>query len=312
MRRWILIIGVIVLAVYAFTGVAQVQPGEQAVVRRFGRVVRQQGPGLVMDLPWGMSRVDRVPVNFVRQVKVGFDPDVDEDVSMPEGQLLTGDQNLVNIQTAIDYRVGDGDAVVQYVLKRDRIEAAIARATEAAMSEWVAAHTVDETLLNGKVTLRAWLAPKVQERIDPYNLGVEIQSANVTHLAPPREVKYPFDRVSIAQAGIRTRENEAQQYAEQKMRNAQARQNALEQKAQAYALGRKRLAEADAEAFLKRLEQYQRLRKDNPDILTAIWWAEMGKTLIGMKVNGQIDVLDERIGADGLDITQFAKPKKKQ
>ncbi|HLW64793.1 MAG TPA: SPFH domain-containing protein [Gemmataceae bacterium] len=312
MRRWLLVLGVIVLAAYLLTGVAQVQPGERAVVRRFGRVVRQQGPGLVIDLPYGMSRVDRVPVNFVRQVKVGFDPEIDEDQSMPEGQLLTGDQNLVNVQAAIDYRVGDGDAVVQYVLNRDRIEAAIARATEAAMSEWVAAHTVDETLLNGKVTLRAWLAPKVQERVDPYHLGVEIQAANVTYLAPPREVKYPFDRVSIAQAGIRTRENEAQQYAEQKMRNAQARQNALEQKAQAYALGRKRLAEADAEAFLKRLEQYQRLRKDNPDILIAIWWAEMGKTLIGMKANGQIDVLDERIGADGLDITQFAKPKKKQ
>jgi len=312
MRRWLLIICVIVLAGYLLTGVAQVQPGERAVVRRFGRVVRQQGPGLVIDLPWGMSQVDRVPVNFVRQVKVGFDPDIEEEVSMPEGQLLTGDQNLVNVQAAIDYRVGDGDAVVQYVLNRDRIEAVISRITEAAMSEWVAAHTVDETLLTGKVALRAWLAPKVQERIDPYGLGVEIQSANITHLAPPRDVKYEFDRVSIAQAGIRTRENEARQYAAQKMRTAQARQNELEQRAQAYALGRKRLAEADAEAFLKRLDQYQRLRKDNPDILTAIWWAEMGKTLIGMKANGLIDVLDERLGADGLDITQFARPKKKQ
>ncbi|HEV3145770.1 MAG TPA: SPFH domain-containing protein [Gemmataceae bacterium] len=311
MRRWALILVVIVIAGYLLTGVAQVQPGERAVVRRFGRVVRQQGPGLVIDLPYGMSRVDRVPVNFVRQVKVGFDPDIEEDVSMPEGQLLTGDQNLVNVQAAVDYRVGDGNGVIQYVLNRDRIEAAIARVTEAAMSEWVSTHTVDETLLTGKSALRTWLAPKLQERLDPYGLGVEIQSANVTFLAPPREVKYPFDRVSIAQAGIRTRENEARQYAEQKMRDALMRKNEMEQKAQAYALGRKRLAEAEAEAFLKRLDQYQRLRKDNPEILTAIWWAEMGKTLASMKANGQIDVLDERIGADGLDITQFAKPRKK-
>jgi membrane protease subunit HflK len=311
MRRWLLILFAILLVGYLLTGVAQVQPGERAVVRRFGRVVRIQGPGLLIDLPWGMTRVDRVPVNFVRQVTVGFDPETQEDTPTPEGQLLTGDQNLVNVQMAVDYRVGDGDAVIQYVLNRDRIEAAISRAAESAMSEWVAAHTVDETLLTGKMALRAWLVPKLQERIDPYQLGVEIQSANVVWLAAPREVKSEFDRVGIAQAGIHTRENEAKLYAEQEMRRAKTEQNKLEQEADAYARGRKAMAEAEAAAFLTRLDQYQKLRSDNPDILAAIWWAEMGKTLRDMKANGQIDMLDERLGAEGLDFMQFARPKKR-
>jgi hypothetical protein len=115
----------------------------------------------------------------------------------------------------------------------------------------------------------------------------------------------------IAQAGIRTRENEARQEAERMKRKANSEENELKQQADAYAQGRQRLATAEATAFLARLEQYQRLKQSNPDILTAIWWSEMGKVLIGMKANGQVDVLDERIATGGLDVTQFARPKKK-
>jgi membrane protease subunit HflK len=273
--------------------------------------VAQPAPGLWVGLPWGMDRVDREPVNFVRHLMVGYEQDAEPDTLMPAGQLLTGDQNLVNVQVAVDYSVGDGDAVVKYVLHRDRVEPAVARAAEAAMAEWIAGHTVDEVLLTGKLALRAWLVSKIQARIEPYDLGVAILSVSVVYLSAPDEVKPEFDRVMIAQAGIRTRENEAKQEAERMKRKANSEENELTQRADAYAQGRKRLAQAEATAFVGRLEQYQRLKKDNPDILTAIWWSEMGKLLAGLKANGQVDVLDERIGTNGFDITQFARPKKK-
>src|SRR5438552_4393549 len=102
MRKLVYVI-LIALGAYLLTGVAQVRPGERAVVRRFGRVVAQPSPGLWVGLPWGMDRVDRVPVNFVQRQSVGFQPDADDISFMPPGQMLTGDQNLVNIQVAIDY-----------------------------------------------------------------------------------------------------------------------------------------------------------------------------------------------------------------
>src|SRR4029077_9736235 len=139
------------LIAYLLTGVAQVRPGERAVIRRFGKVIAQPAPGLWVGLPWGMDRVDRVPVNFVQRLHVGFRPDADDTSGLPAGQLLTGDQNLVNVEAAIDYSVGDGDAVVRYVLHRDRVEAAIARAAEATMAEWVSGYAVDDVLLTGKV-----------------------------------------------------------------------------------------------------------------------------------------------------------------
>src|SRR5207249_2127753 len=161
MRKFVYVL-IAVLCAYLLTGVAQVRPGERAVVRRFGRVViPHPAPGLWVGLPWGMDRVDRVPVNFVRRLTVGYEPGIDPDELMPE-----------------------------------------------------------------------------------------------------------FDRVMIAQAGIRTRENEAKQDAERVKRTASSEENELKQQADAYAQGRKRLAGAESTAFLGRLEQYQRLKTANPDILT--------------------------------------------
>jgi membrane protease subunit HflK len=312
MKKALIAIALLVVLGYLLTGVAQVRPGERAVVRRFGEVVAQPGPGLWIGLPYGIDRIDRVPVSFVRQVAVGYNPDADELTTAPTGQMLSGDQNLVNIAVKVDYSVGDGDAVVQYVLHKDRIEAALSRVAEAVLADWVSSHSVDDVLLTGKVALRHWLPERIQERIAPYGLGIQVLSTSVTLLSAPDEVKNDFERVMVAQAGIRTRENEARQYAANLMQQAQADENDVMQKADAYAQGRKRLAQADASAFLTRLEQYQRLRSSNPEILTSIWWSELGKLLLALKANGQVDLLDDRIGADGLDFMQLARPRKKQ
>src|SRR5829696_204522 len=93
----------LLLAAYLATGIYQVGPDERAVVRRFGQVVARPGPGLGFGLPWGIDRVDRVPVRAVRQLRAGYSPEAAVENTTPPGQLLTGDQNLVNVQLVIDY-----------------------------------------------------------------------------------------------------------------------------------------------------------------------------------------------------------------
>src|SRR5437660_12774665 len=108
------------LIAYLLTGLTQIRPGERAVVRRFGKVVNKTGPGLLVGLPYGMDRVDRVPVDLVRRVRVGFQPNSDEaDQTTPAGQLLTGDQNLVNVQVVLDYAVDD-DEIENYIVNAER------------------------------------------------------------------------------------------------------------------------------------------------------------------------------------------------
>ncbi|HEV3263172.1 MAG TPA: SPFH domain-containing protein [Gemmataceae bacterium] len=315
MRRYWLLVPLLVLAAYLLTGVAFIRPGERAVVRRCGRVLDvKPGPGLWVGLPWGMDRLDRVPVNLVRRVEVGYQPDAAEaGATGVPGQLLTGDHNLVNLRVVIHYAVDpDEDEIVAYVLQADRTDALVARAVEAILAEWVAGRKIDDLLIRGKTELPPVLIRQAQERIRPYQLGIRIRDAGVAHLLPPDEVKPAFDGVTRAQTNIRTREFQAQQAAARRIQEAEMNRYGREQEAVAYADTQRRRATSDASRFDERRRQYWRLRQENADVLTAIWWEEMGKVFTGMKQGGRIDMLDHHLAGDGLDITLIPPlPQKK-
>jgi modulator of FtsH protease HflK len=290
----------VILLGYAATGLYQVLPGESAVVRRFGRVLPERPePGLHLGLPWGVDRVDRVAVDHLRRVVVGYQEGGDE--GMPAGQLLTGDHNLVNVQAAIYYKIRPNQ-VADYVVQADRVDGLTARAAETVLAEWVASRTVDEALLNGKIGLRAALIEQVQQRIEQYALGVEVLDAPVALVAPPDEVKSAFDDVAREQTRIATKQNNAEQEAESQWRNALSDKYRIEQETAAYQYNRKLLANRDAESFMNRLSQYRQGRRDNPDYLRQIWEEERGKLFAKLKESGRIGLLDDHLGRDGLDL----------
>jgi modulator of FtsH protease HflK len=308
--RYILLLG---FAAYLATGLAQVRPEERAVVRRFGQVVARPGPGLWVGLPWGVDRIDRVPVRTVRQIRAGFVPDSSIDSpENPAGQFLTGDQNLVNVQLTLDYAIGETDADLDaFVVQQDQVDALLAREAEAAAAEWVGGRSVDDVLITGTAALPAWIMEHLQPRLTELNLGVRVQRVNAV-LAPPEEVRAAFEQVSQAQTGIRTREYQARQEADQRMRQAEALRYKWLQEADAFQSGQLQQARADAVDFAAQLAAYRELKKTNPDALTALWWNEMQKTLIGLKARGgRIEPLDVHLGKDGLDVSQFLTPKRR-
>jgi len=310
MRYVVAFVGLL-LCGYLLTGLSQVRPGERAVVRRLGRVVATPGPGLWIGLPYPFERVDRVPVDMIRRVRVGYEREEDEnEATTPPGQFLTGDHNLVNIQILVDYSIQD-DEVEDYVVQAERVEGMIARGAEAALSSWSAGRRVDDILLRGKVDLPLRLPGKIQEDLEPCKLGIVIQGVSVSYLFPPDEVRSAFDEVSRAQTGISTSVEQAQQEAAQRLRQGETEQARLERLARAYAAERRVLAKAEAAAFLRRLDQYRRLKIDNPSILAGIWWDEMGSLLKSMKDKGRIELLDQHLAGDGLDITIAPPPIKK-
>jgi membrane protease subunit HflK len=301
--RFVVVVVLLVAVVgYGLTGVAQVRPGERAVVRRFGRVLEDKPePGLWVGLPWGMDRVDRVAVDRVQNVVVGYTEDAGGNV-MPAGQLLTGDHNLVNVQATVYYKVSP-DQVEDYVAQADRADGLLARAVETVMAEWVAGRTVDDVLLNGKTEMGPNLVQRTQERVAGYNLGVQVLEARVTLIAAPDEVKSAFDNVARAQTAIRTLLNKTEQERENALRTAEGDKFSKEQKTASYVLNRTTLAHGEADRFLDRLKQYEEGRKRNPDYLRQIWEEERGKLFATLKANGQIGLLDHHLGADGLDMT---------
>jgi membrane protease subunit HflK len=309
MRYLVYLVGVFI-AGYLLTGFVQVRPGERIVVRRFGEVVAAPGPGLWVGLPWGVDRVDRVPVDMVRRVSVGYQPlEDDGSQAAPAGQLLTGDHNLVNVGAIVHYVV---EEPVAFIEQGERADDLIARAADTVLAEWVAGRGIDDVLLQGKAMLPELLVRQTQERIQAYRLGVRVQAADVTHVYPPSEVKNAFEEVTRAQTAIRTREHEARQEADRALREAQTDRYGIEMRTQAYVNEKLRLADEDARSFLNRLAAYQEGRKTNPNFLAALWWDEIGKLLSRLKETGRVDLLDHHLAGDGLDITVFPTlPKKK-
>jgi membrane protease subunit HflK len=299
---------------YLLTGVTIVRPNERAVVRRFGRVLEDKPrPGMLIGLPWGMDVVDRIAVDLLRVVDIGYRPNADESQSTPPGQMLTGDHNLVDVRIVVQYRVR-ADDIEDFVALRDAdgstagIDRLIGLHVESLVAEWIASRDVDEVLLRGKAELPRWLIDRQSRRpedvLGTYKLGIEVVGADVVYLAPPEDVKAAFDRVTQAQTEMHTKTNSAESWANGHAREKDAEAFALKQAASAYAQEQKLQSAADARAFEKRLEQYRNARRDTPDVLTAMWWDRMGEVFKRLRSNGRLDLLDHHLGADGINLMQ--------
>ena len=180
MRRFRLIV-LILLSIYAVSGLTQVRPEERAVVRRFGAIVAIWEPGLHIGLPIGIDRIDRIAVASVRNLVVGNQPGT--------GPMLTADQNLVQVQVAIEYTVdGSPEGIADYLRQRDQADLVLARTAESLIAEWIASNDVDSTLLTGSVEIPRWLMRELPNRLTAQRLGIVLQQASVGALTPPDEV----------------------------------------------------------------------------------------------------------------------------
>jgi membrane protease subunit HflK len=302
MRRVLWLVLLAGLVVYGLTGVVQVRPGERAVVRRFGRVLPYKpDPGLWVGLPWGMDRVDRVVVDQVRSVTVGYEDESAGDLALPPGQLLTGDHNLVNVQAIVYYTVRP-DEVADFVVQGSRIDGLLTRLVEASMAEWVAARTVDAVLLEGKNALRADLLARLPGRLSDYRLGIEVQDVRVALIAPPSDVKDAFDNVARAQAEKATLLNKARQDARVRLEAGRADVFRIEQGAESFAYAERTRGQVDADRFLARMRKY-RLAKDAPGYLRQLWRQEQARLFRKVQESGgRLGPLDHRLGGKGIDL----------
>jgi modulator of FtsH protease HflK len=302
------------IVIYLLTGISQVRPEERGVVRRFGQVVARPGPGLWVGLPWGVDRIDRVPVRTTQQLTAGYNLENWSDVpGTPPGQFVTGDHNVVNVQLVLQYAIEETDQELDdYVLHRDQVEAVLVRVVEAATAEWIAGETVDRVLLTGSAAIPTWLMDRIAERLPMFRLGIRVQRVSVAYLAPPEEVRAAFEAVTQAQTGIRTKEFQARQEASQRERLAESFRYKLEQEAAEYRDSQLRQASADATDFLSQLAAYREVVKTNPDALAFLWWDEMRKAITGLKNRGgRVEPLDAYLGSGGLDVTQIISPKRR-
>jgi membrane protease subunit HflK len=314
MRRWVLIlVGLLFVIWTVSTSLTQVQSHERAVIFQFGRILEHKPEqGLHIGWPWGIDRGELVPVGRVRTIKIGFDErDDKDDEVIPIGQLLTGDHNLINVQASINFRVR-ADEVEKYALQRDSVDGFVARAAESLLAEWIATQKVDDVIRQGKSLLPRFLKEHLPERLDRYDLGIEVESVSVPEVAPPKNVKDAFDRLGEAQTSIRTKEYQAQQDAASRLSAAESAKLTILREAKSYANEERTKAVAEAASFRTRLAQYREFARKNPDYLNTLWLDEVTRLFVKMREGRRVDLLDHYLSAEGLTITQFPlQPRKK-
>ena len=230
------------IVVYLSSGFYAVGPDERGVVRRFGAIEAQVGPGWHYRLPWPADRVDVLKTTSVAKIGVGFSL---ETASEQAGsvELLTGDTNLLNVALVLQYVIRDpADFLASVEDPRAFAEAA----AEAELTKALVGMPVDEVLTRGRVAIQERVKAGTQEILDRERSGVQIVSASIMAMTLDRSVAQAFQDVSDAAADREKLINEAKAYENNLIPKARGEARFSIGEAQAYK--DHRLAEAAGEA----------------------------------------------------------------
>jgi modulator of FtsH protease HflK len=233
---------VVLLAVWAATGLYKVDAAERAVVTRFGKFTETTEPGLRWHLPWPIETRQIVNVESVE----GFSD---------KTRMLTSDENLVDIDIAVQYRRADPVAYAFNV--RDPV-ATLSEVSESAIREVVGHSDLDFVLEAGRQEITAKTRELIQRTLDLYKTGIEVTTVNLQGVSVPEQVQ-PSQRDAIKAREDKERlALEAQAYSNDilpKAKGSAARQTA---DAQAYKARIVADAEGEASRFAQLSQAYAR------------------------------------------------------
>ncbi len=253
-------------ALLALNGFYAVKPDELGVVERFGRkVLPFSQPGLHYKLPWPVERLTRIQARRVRVVEIGFRSNSGAPGAEPaayewnvqhrngrfqsrpeESLMLTGDQNVIELNAAVHYRVERPDA---FLFRQLDADATVRAAAESVIHGITSTTALDDVLTTGRQAVERKALAELQRRMDRYEAGVRVLDVRLEDVHPSQEVVDAFREVSAAFEEKNRMINEAQGYRSETVALARGNAGALVLNASAYTVGRTNRAEGDAGRF---------------------------------------------------------------
>jgi modulator of FtsH protease HflK len=255
--KWVVggVLGVVVL-LWLASGVYIVGPGERGVVLLFGRVIGQTDSGLRYRLPAPIQQHRIVDVSTVRRIEVGFRADAGGTRSVPgESLMLTGDENIVDVQLFVQYLVQDP---VKFLFGARQPEMALHSSAEVALRAAAGENTIDYTMTEGRVEVQDRVKKQLQELLNLYGTGLLVTEARLLVVDPPKEVKEAFHDVVRAWEDRERLIKEAEGYAEGVIPKARGEAVQMLQAAEAYREQRLIRARGDADRFVRVLAEYRK------------------------------------------------------
>lgn len=218
--RALALMGLVLAGLWVVSGFYRVEPDEAGVVQRFGAFVRITPPGLNYHLPWPIETVQLPAVTRISRVEVGYrsagaDTDDSDTASQArdvpaESLMLTGDENIIDINFAVFWRISDAK---DYLFNTRDPDQTIKDVAESVMREVIGRTPIEPALTDARARIEADVLAKSQAILDDYGTGVQLSQVQLLRVDPPAEVIDSFRDVQRANTEAERMVNEAQAYA---------------------------------------------------------------------------------------------------
>ena len=248
------LIAVIALLIWLGSGFYIVDPSQRGVVLRFGKQVETTDSGPRWHLPYPIEAVEVVNLSQVRTVEVGYRDNV-KNKMLQESLMLTDDENIIDIQFAVQYLLSDPGA---YLFNNRNPDENVRQAAETAIREVVGKSKMDFVLYEGREQVAAAATKLIQEILDRYKSGIVVSKLTMQNAQPPEQVQAAFDDAVKAGQDKERQKNEGQSYANDVVPRARGTAARLIQESEGYKQSVIANAEGDASRFKQVLVEYEK------------------------------------------------------
>jgi len=289
---------ILLIVVWAFSGLYRVLPDEQGVVLRFGKFISTTQPGLNYHIPYPIETVLTPKVTKVNRIDIGFRAASDSGRSsgvgdVPEESLmLTGDENIVNIDFSIFWVIKDAG---QFLFKIQSPVETVKAAGETAMREVIAKSRLQPILTEGRSIIEIETQEIAQGLLDEYEAGIQITQVQTQKADPPDQVIDAFRDVQAARADMERSKNEAEAYANDVIPRARGEAAKILQEAEAYKKQVVAAAQGEASRFVAIYTEYAKAKQVTQERMYLETMekvlADIDKVIIDKKAGGVVPYL---------------------
>ncbi len=248
------VVAAVVVLVWLGTGIYIVQEGQQAVITQFGKYHGTVEAGFNWRLPWPIQKHETVNLTQLRSVEIGRN-NVVQTTGLKESSMLTQDENIVDVRFTIQYRL---KSAAQFLFENRMPDDAVIKAAESAIREVVGRVNMDDLLGRNSENIQRDVAKSIQEQMDRYKTGIEVQNVNIQNVQPPEQVQAAFDDALKAGQDRDRLKNEGQAYANDVIPRAKGAAARLKEEADGYSSRIVAQSEGDAQRFRSVLTEYQK------------------------------------------------------
>jgi membrane protease subunit HflK len=246
------IIAGVLLAVWLASGFYIVVEGQRGVVLTFGEYSTETGSGLRWRMPWPVQSHELVNLAQVRTLEIGYRNNVKTRV-LKESLMLTDDENIVDLQFAVQYLVRDAK---DFLFTNRKPEDTAMQAAEAAMREVIGKSRMDQILYESREEIQIKAQQLMQQILERYKTGITVSRVTIQSAQPPEQVQAAFDDAVKAGQDRERQKNEGQAYANDVIPKARGTASRLMQEADGYKQRVIANAEGDASRFKQVLVEY--------------------------------------------------------